>query len=220
MRDLGVMADWGAEEQTYRTMGELSILGARICLTSCTDRKYEIRQLKLLNSMMKQGENAGHFALLTGLTISTGLITHRLRPTYYSPVSRTALAEAELSYKDGHRSNSVYVGFKVDPADMSAGLKSAYSQACKGVGEKKLLLPIWTTTPWTLPSNMVSGHFELWNSRSLHGRASMCTTIYHTSWHSTRRIGYWSCQKSDLQTSKSCLEICVCFQILKVCTDP
>ncbi|ORY30574.1 mitochondrial isoleucyl-tRNA synthetase [Naematelia encephala] len=95
------------------------------------DHDYEIRQLRLFSSM-----------------VGKGLITHRLRPTYYSPSSRTALAEAELSYKD-HESRSVYVAFPVEESDMSESLKTAYRQT-SGEG---LSLAIWTTTPWSLPGN-------------------------------------------------------------------
>lgn len=79
-----------------------------------------------------------------------GLITHRLRPVYYSPSSRTALAEAELRYEDGYKSRSVYVAFPVE--DMPDALKKVVA----GLGIQDLQLAIWTTTPWTLPANMVS----------------------------------------------------------------
>ncbi|WVW84921.1 hypothetical protein I302_106957 [Kwoniella bestiolae CBS 10118] len=82
-----------------------------------------------------------------------------LRPTYYSPSSRTALAEAELSYKDGHKSRSVYVGFPVAKTDMSDGLSEVYRKDCGGKG--KLELAIWTTTPWTLPANMVNMEYAI-----------------------------------------------------------
>jgi isoleucyl-tRNA synthetase len=72
--------------------------------------------------------------------LTAGLITHRLRPVYYSPSSRTALAEAELKYKN-IKSRSVYVSFPLD-SDFH--------------GVSDVQLAIWTTTPWTLPANMVS----------------------------------------------------------------
>jgi isoleucyl-tRNA synthetase len=87
--------------------------------------------------------------------IQIGHITHRLRPTYYSPSSRTALAESELSYKDGHKSRSVYVGFAVEEGDMSQGLRRAYLAATEQTGSSPLSLAVWTTTAWTLPANAV-----------------------------------------------------------------
>jgi len=39
------------------------------------------------------------------------MIYRRLRPVYWSPSTRTALAEAELEYKENHASTAVYVKF-------------------------------------------------------------------------------------------------------------
>lgn len=39
------------------------------------------------------------------------MIYRRLRPVYWSPSTGTALAEAELEYKDDHTSTAVYVKF-------------------------------------------------------------------------------------------------------------
>lgn len=82
--------------------------------------------------------------------VDLGHITHRLKPTYYSPTARTALAEAELRYMDDHESRSVYVALNVEPKDMTASL-------FKATEGESVELAIWTTTPWTLPSNMVGG---------------------------------------------------------------
>lgn len=94
--------------------------------------------------------------LLFQKMVEQGHITYRLRPTYYSPSSRTALAESELKYEDGHKSRSVYVGFGVDEADMSSGLRKAYQGAVEKTGKLQLRLAVWTTTAWTLPANAVS----------------------------------------------------------------
>ncbi|BEI97092.1 hypothetical protein CcaverHIS631_0206810 [Cutaneotrichosporon cavernicola] len=108
------------------------------------DHDYEIRQLKMLQMM-----------------VSKGFITHRLRPTYYSPSSRTALAEAELEYTD-LKSNSVYVRFPVSEEWMTPRLKEAFQKGREVSPEATLSLAIWTTTPWTLPANMgVSVHNEI-----------------------------------------------------------
>lgn len=109
------------------------------CGPDLTDASFEHRQMLLFQKMVEQGH-----------------ITYRLRPTYYSPSSRTALAESELKYEDGHKSRSVYVGFGVDEADMSSGLKKAYGEAVEKTGQIPLRLAVWTTTAWTLPANAVS----------------------------------------------------------------
>jgi isoleucyl-tRNA synthetase len=50
------------------------------------------------------------------------MIYRRLRPVYWSPSTRTALAEAELEYKD-HLSTSAYVKFPlVELGNQSRGL--------------------------------------------------------------------------------------------------
>lgn len=87
--------------------------------------------------------------------VSKGFITHRHRPTYYSPSSRTALAEAELEYAD-IKSNSVYVAFPVQDADLTPRLQQALRKGQERSPGAKLHLAIWTTTPWSLPGNMVS----------------------------------------------------------------
>ncbi|SCV66957.1 BQ2448_5603 [Microbotryum intermedium] len=85
--------------------------------------------------------------------VSKGLIVNHQRPTLYSPSSRTALAEAELEYKDDHVSRSVYVGFRT--ASLGHGFVKVLRE--QGVEEKRMEgveLAVWTTTAWTLPSNV------------------------------------------------------------------
>ncbi|WP_373034483.1 isoleucine--tRNA ligase [Sulfurimonas sp.] len=70
-----------------------------------------------------------------------GLLIERSKPVYWSWAERTALAEAEVEYED-KESHSIYVAFELsDEAKAKAGLTG------------KASLVIWTTTPWTLPSN-------------------------------------------------------------------
>jgi isoleucyl-tRNA synthetase len=83
-----------------------------------------------------------------------GHIYRGLKPVHWSPSSRTALAEAELEYPDGHTSPSVYAAFPV------VRLSEALAAKLNGVGEgtgsapEPLAVAIWTTTPWTLPANL------------------------------------------------------------------
>lgn len=116
-----------------------------------SDHDYEIRQLKMLQMMVSKGKIWWPRANAD----APGFITHRLRPTYYSPSSRTALAEAELEYTD-LKSNSVYVGFPVAEEWMTPRLKEAFQKGKATNPEVTLSLAIWTTTPWTLPANMVA----------------------------------------------------------------
>ncbi|MDD8016438.1 MAG: class I tRNA ligase family protein, partial [Acidobacteriota bacterium] len=66
------------------------------------------------------------------------------RPVHWCPSCRTALAEAEIIYKD-KKSPSIYVKFPI-VSDLGA-----LAPALKG---KDVSVIIWTTTPWTLPANL------------------------------------------------------------------
>ena len=94
-----------------------------------------------------------------GRMVLAGHIYRGLKPVHWSPSSRTALAEAELEYPDGHTSPSVYVAFPVVelPAGLGVrltaiGLTSAEAATTPAAGA--LAVAIWTTTPWTLPANL------------------------------------------------------------------
>ena len=87
-----------------------------------------------------------------------GHIYRGLKPVHWSPSSRTALAEAELEYPDGHTSPSVYAAFPA--VDLPAALRDALKAEGldlpteeEALG-KALQVAIWTTTPWTLPANL------------------------------------------------------------------
>ena len=60
------------------------------------------------------------------------------KPVLWSTVEKTALADAEVEYKD-HISNTIYTSFKIEKTEKDF-LKNAY-------------IIIWTTTPWTIPVN-------------------------------------------------------------------
>lgn len=70
-----------------------------------------------------------------------GYIYKGLKPVYWSPTTETALAEAEIEYKDV-TSTAIYV--KMDLTD----------EANKKIGLENCSIVIWTTTPWTIPANL------------------------------------------------------------------
>lgn len=81
-----------------------------------------------------------------GEMFQKGYIFRGRKPVHWSPSSRTALAEAELEYPEGHVSKSIYVAFDVDePSEALAPYHSA---------EEPIRVAIWTTTPWTMPANL------------------------------------------------------------------
>ncbi|MGJ3252828.1 MAG: isoleucine--tRNA ligase [Elainellaceae cyanobacterium] len=81
-----------------------------------------------------------------GQMVLKGYVYRGLKSVHWSPSSRTALAEAELEYPDGHTSRSIYVAF---PMVSLADAASALSPYLADLG-----VAIWTTTPWTIPANL------------------------------------------------------------------
>ncbi len=86
--------------------------------------------------------------------IDNGHLHKGFKPVHWCLDCGSALAEAEVEYKDKH-SPAIDVAYvALDPAAINAVCGSAYP------GE--IAVPIWTTTPWTLPASMaVSLHPEL-----------------------------------------------------------
>jgi len=76
--------------------------------------------------------------------VEKGLVYRSKKPVYWSIPFETALAEAEIEYKD-HVSPSIWVKFAVPPSEAEKfGLPT----------DKPLFVVIWTTTPWTIPANL------------------------------------------------------------------
>ena len=73
-----------------------------------------------------------------GKFLLEGSLYKGFKPVLWSTVEKTALADAEVEYKD-HTSNTIYVGFKVE------------SSKIKILKDSQII--IWTTTPWTIPAN-------------------------------------------------------------------
>ncbi|MGK0236681.1 MAG: isoleucyl-tRNA synthetase [Candidatus Pelagisphaera sp.] len=72
--------------------------------------------------------------------VDSDLVYRSKKPVYWSIPYETALAEAEIEYKD-HSSPSIWVAFDIpDKAKFEI--------------EKPLSVVIWTTTPWTIPANL------------------------------------------------------------------
>jgi isoleucyl-tRNA synthetase len=93
-------------------------------------------------------------ARLFGEFVKHGYVYKGLRPVYWCLNDQTALAEAEVEYKE-HTSPSVYVKFPL-PADQVAELEKRMAEAGGGDSglSKPVFILIWTTTPWTLPANL------------------------------------------------------------------
>ncbi len=123
---LGVFADW---EKPYLTL----------------DPAYEADVMRTFGKFVEQD-----------------LIYRMKRPVLWSYGAGTALAEAEVEYKD-KVSPAVYVSFKIvaqassQPVDEAAAtggtpIATHRQETCAALTDASLV--IWTTTPWTLPSNL------------------------------------------------------------------
>jgi len=96
--------------------------------------EFEAEQIRVFGEMFKKG-----------------YVEKGLKPVYWCASCETALAEAEVEYAD-HTSTSIYVRFKFDEES---------TQKIKNISTFQPFNPsasvyavIWTTTPWTIPSNM------------------------------------------------------------------
>lgn len=78
-----------------------------------------------------------------GIFVEHGSVYKGKKPVYWCGSCETALAEAEVEYAD-HESPSIYVRFALPDAGKAL-------PALKG---KSVWIAIWTTTPWTLVSNL------------------------------------------------------------------
>ncbi|MGE4429439.1 MAG: isoleucine--tRNA ligase [Sphingobium sp.] len=96
----------------------------------------------------------------------TGQLYRGAKPVMWSPVEKTALAEAEVEYEDVV-STQIDLAFEITEAPNAPDLVGAYAV-------------IWTTTPWTIPVNQAIAYGE--------------AVDYVTVWSSFER-GQWAGQK-------------------------
>ena len=83
-----------------------------------------------------------------GAFVERGSVYKGKKPVHWCIHCRTALAEAEVEYED-HSSPSIYVEFPLDP-----GSAAALAARVPALAGRDVSVLIWTTTPWTIPSNL------------------------------------------------------------------
>ena len=103
-------------------------------------------------------ETEANIVRALGKIVANGHLIKGYKPVYWSVAGASALAEAEVEYKDK-------ISFAID-VRFSVADPQTFLQAFDGIdiGEttEQLSVVIWTTTPWTLPSNQaVCLHAEL-----------------------------------------------------------
>jgi len=80
-----------------------------------------------------------------GKFLKEGSLYRGFKPVLWSTVEKTALADAEVEYRD-HKSDTIYSAFKVKDSKIEELKKSE--------------IIIWTTTPWTIPANKALAYNE------------------------------------------------------------
>ena len=104
-----------------------------------------------------------------------GYIYKGLKPVYWCPECKTALAEAEIEYAEDP-CHSIYVKFKTKD---DKGVFSAM-----GIDPSKVSFVIWTTTTWTLPANVaicVGPRFEYSIIKTGEEYLVMATDLYKSA---------------------------------------
>ncbi len=147
------------------------------------DPDFEAEQVRVFGEMYKKG-----------------YIEKGLKPVYWCASCETALAEAEVEYAD-HTSTSIYVRFKFDE-DSTSKLANLVD-----LGGKDAYAIIWTTTPWTIPSNMaISMHprfeytfFEYNNDVYVVAQELLGAFLSDVEWEESDIKVIGSCKGQDLE---------------------
>jgi isoleucyl-tRNA synthetase len=146
----GLPIEWKIEEE-YRKSGrdkdQVPILQFRAECRAYAQKWLDV-QAEEFRRLGVGGEWAARYATMDytseaaivgeiGRFLLNGALYRGLRPVMWSPVEKTALAEAEVEYHD-HTSTTIWVRFAVIEGP----------EALEGSS-----VVIWTTTPWTIPGN-------------------------------------------------------------------
>jgi isoleucyl-tRNA synthetase len=85
---------------------------------------------------------------------ANGALYRGLRPVMWSPVEKTALAEAEVEYQD-KKDTAIWVRFRTLPQTLFGLIYKNYEFNSSAIiaDYQNTSIPIWTTTPWTIPGN-------------------------------------------------------------------
>jgi len=146
--------------------------------------EFEAEQIRVFGEMFKKG-----------------YIEKGLKPVYWCASCETALAEAEVEYAD-HTSTSIYVRFKFDD-DAKEKIKSLLNIQTSN----DFYAIIWTTTPWTIPSNMaISMHpkyeytfFKKGNDIYVVAQELLKSFLADVEWEEADIEVVGSCRGSDLE---------------------
>jgi isoleucyl-tRNA synthetase len=150
--ELKVIQDMKPEERQNLSPLELRKKAAEFALKTVEEQKLCFQRMGVWAEWDKpyltlQPEYEAAQIGVFGQMVLKGYIYRGLKPVHWSPSSKTALAEAELEYPEGHVSRSIFAAFKV----------THVTDAAKAILEPfqdDLAVAVWTTTPWTIPANL------------------------------------------------------------------
>ena len=150
--ELKVIQDMKPEERLSLTPLELRQKAAAFAQKTVEEQKLGFQRMGVWAEWNKpyltlQPEYEAAQVGVFGQMVLKGYIYRGLKPVHWSPSSKTALAEAELEYPEGHVSRSIFTAFKVTQiVDGAKGVLEPF--------QDDLSVAIWTTTPWTIPANL------------------------------------------------------------------
>ena len=112
------------------------------------------------------GHSPPAIARALGKCVERGLVYKGKKPVHWCIHCRTALAEAEVEY-EAHTSPSIFVEFLLD-----ASSREELARRVPALAGRDAAVLIWTTTPWTIPSNLaIAFHPEFdYGAYSVNGR--------------------------------------------------
>ena len=147
----GLPIEWKIEEQykkNKKNKDEVPIKDFRLECREFADKWIKIHK-KEFKRLGVEGDWKNYYSTMSfdaeaqivrelGKFLMDGALYQGYKPILWSTVEKTALADAEVEYKD-HTSNTIYASFKIKKTEKDF-LKNAH-------------VIIWTTTPWTIPAN-------------------------------------------------------------------
>jgi isoleucyl-tRNA synthetase len=138
-RDMAV-ADFCRACRAYaeRFVGTMTAQFERLGILATWDRPYLTMNVKYEAAI----------ARALGRFVEQGLVYKGRKPVHWCIHCRTALAEAEVEYED-HTSPSIYVEFPLAPESVDE-----LGRRVPALAGRNVSVLIWTTTPWTIPSNL------------------------------------------------------------------
>ncbi len=203
--ELKARAKAGVDNSTTISDVELRKICREFALSYLDDQRNQFKRLGVIGEWDNPYVTLTHDFEATQIEVFAemackGYIYKGLKPVYWCPECRTALAEAEIEYAEDP-CHSIYVKFNVTD---DLGKLSAL-----GVDPSKCYFVIWTTTTWTLPANVaicVGPDFEYSIIKANDEYYVMATELYKAAFEAAGITEYEvvaTCKGADLEYIKT-----------------